>query len=131
MGSLARTRWLIAGLLVAFVAVAAVAGQLLNRRPDELTAPPVRGEACPYLSAAFKARRSGDDVAFRDSVSDAARVAKASLNRSGELFGTPEKLAIELGFALSGDQTPIGKSIDGRLHRAAEACSKLGRWPTD
>jgi hypothetical protein len=122
---------LIAGLLVAFIAAAAVAGQLLNRPPDELTGPPERGESCPFLSAAFKARLSGDEVAFRDSVSEAARVAKASLNRSGELFGTPEKLAVELSFALSGDQIPIAKSIDGRLDRAAESCSNLGRWPTD
>ena len=124
-----RARWVIVGLLVALVVVAAFVGQLLNRGPGERTVALVRGVACSYLSAAFEARRSGDDQAFRDSVKAAARVAEESLDRSGQLFGTPEKLAIELGFALSRAQARGGRYIDGHLDRAAEACSQLGRWP--
>jgi hypothetical protein len=57
-------------------------------------------------------------------VNQAARAAETALDTSGQLFGRPEELSLELDAAVARDpQQP--ESIRGLLNQALTACNEL------
>jgi hypothetical protein len=116
------------GLVVGLVVVVAVAVALLAEREDpqpalpvETTSPsPTSNLACAQLLEAEAALDAGDDVSFRAAIREAGRVARRTLDTSGEAFGAPERVAIELELSLQGDPEP--ESLRGTLERGLTAC---------
>lgn len=114
--------------IVAIVVAAAIAGWALTRGEEDVAdrgrspgVPPQRGIACVEMQRAVAARASGDDVAFEQAVREAARLAERTLDVSGQIFGRPERLALELRYALGdGDE-----AVDASLRAAADACSAV------
>jgi hypothetical protein len=93
------------------------------------TAAPETGVACQALQEAFEQDQAGNEVAARQSVDAAARAGEHALDRSGQVFGQPEKIAIELRYLLA-TESDRGRSQAARyLARARQACERLGRWP--
>jgi hypothetical protein len=82
---------------------------------------PSRGLVCPYLQQAAAAYERGDSVAFNKTIERAVKIAEDTLQRSGETFGGPERIALELGL---GPHEAAGKLLD----KAESACSQLGQW---
>lgn len=128
------SRAVMTALIAALVGGGAVAGYLSIQNPiaDRPKAPapsPERGVACPYLREAVEHFRSGNDMAFRQAVAAAAQIGELALDRSGQLFGRPEKLAIELQYLVAQERDgPAGK-MERTLSAAKQACADLGRWP--
>ncbi len=93
--------------VVALLIAGGVAAALLlkpgDKQPRERAAvtSPVSGLACPLLQQASDAYNSGDHVAYEAAIQQAEKIAKETLQRSGEDFGEPERIALELG--LDGD----------------------------
>jgi flagellar basal body-associated protein FliL len=115
-----RGRW---RSITAVVGVLAVAGGVaaflfLSSDPAPPTdqATPALGLACPDLRAAAKAYEQGDDAAFDRSIAQAAEVAEQTLQTSGQVFGEPERIALELEL---GDE----HSTQRLLARVNVACS--------
>jgi hypothetical protein len=88
----------------------------------------VRGVACVQLRQAFDQSQSGNDEALRRSVAAAAHAAEESLNRSGQVFGPPEKIALNLEYALADQSSKAREDAKKYLVQAREACERLGRW---
>jgi len=82
---------------------------------------PSRGVVCPYLQRAALAYERGDSVAFNKTIERAMKIAEATLQQSGQTFGEPEHIALELGL---GPSKRAGQLLD----LAKTACSKLGQW---
>jgi hypothetical protein len=107
------------------------AGAMLIVRSDDPTdvrsqTPVVeRGVACPHLGEAALKLELGDREGFALSVRRAARVALESLDNSQEVFGVPERAAIELD-ALLEDSSP---GFLQWLEKASRVCETLDRWP--
>jgi hypothetical protein len=118
--SIPRTRWRSTITVIAVLALAAVvAGALLfNNRTDQSRdhAAPTQGLACPYLQQAADAYERGDRTAFDSAVAQALKVAQDTLQTSGQAFGKPERIALELGLGQPNDPTPL-------LDRARDLCS--------
>ena len=107
--------------VVAVATAAVVAGALLFSQQDEqpkarATSPAARGLACPYLEQAADAYDSGDHAAYEDAVAQAKDAAEGALQTSGQAFGKPERIALELGLATHPD-------VSGLLTKASEVCS--------
>jgi hypothetical protein len=117
----------IVGLLVAgAVAVYLWTSDGGSDRPA--TARPQRGVACPHLREAFEQREAGNEVALRRSVGAAARASEEALNRSGQVFGRPEEIAIELQYVLAEDSNRARKDVAMYFAKAQTACEQLERW---
>jgi hypothetical protein len=116
---------LLAGLLVA-VAVAVYLWTSDGGSDRAATAAPERGVACPALHNAFEQRQAGNEAAFRRSVDEAARAGEQALDRSGQVFGEPEEIAITLQYALA--EEAGGDQAGSYLAQAQKACERLGRW---
>jgi hypothetical protein len=110
---------------VPVVGVLAVAGgvgvflfltQKSDSKPEHVT--PALGLTCPSLQQAADAYGRGDRVAFNQAVDRAAHVAEDTLQKSGEVFGEPERIALELDLGASQDTQRL-------LDRAGIACSEL------
>lgn len=86
----------------------------------------IRGSSCPGLSEAARHARVDDRVALARSVEVAAAAAERSLDRSGDLFGSPELVALELRVAVA-ERVPAAQ-ISQLLARAERSCRRLGRW---
>jgi len=82
---------------------------------QEGVAAPAVGLACPYLKQAAEAYDRGDPAMFDDAIERAAKVAEDTLQTSGQTFGTPERIAIQLRFGENGD-------VQRLLARAEAAC---------
>jgi hypothetical protein len=120
-------------IFVGLVAAAAIAIFLFTGREEEAALPEVPVEetassptptarlACPLLQEAEVALDAGDEEAFRAAVHEAARVAQRTLDTSGESFGPPERVAIELDFALQQDVDI--ETLRSDLERGLAACS--------
>lgn len=113
-------------VLVAAVAVFLVAGQdpdpAATSIPTEPASPsPSSRLACPLLQEAEVALDTGDEQAFRAAVEEAGRIARRTLQTSGEAFGVPERIAIELDSALQGQ--PDIEDLRPDLDRGLAACS--------
>lgn len=118
-------RLALVGGLAAGVAVAAT---LLIRGEGPGSSPqrqPERGVVCPLLKEAFDSFEARDGVAFAASVRLAAREAELTLERSGQIFGRPEEVALRLRSVLDrGDQGSVGPLLE----EAQRVCESLGRW---
>jgi hypothetical protein len=114
-----------AGLLaVGYVVFAQLTGPEVPPPPP----PPQQGLACPYIEAATEVLSNGDELLFHQDVDQAAAVANETLNRSGEIFGEPEGLAIELQYIVK-TQGISSPNVAEVLDKARTACAALGRWP--
>jgi hypothetical protein len=105
--------------------VAVIAGAIglslyLTQRSNSMneSATPERGLACPYLRRAAEARAQGDLVTYDKAINQAREVAEHVLQRSGEVFGEPERIALQLGLGQHADITTL-------LDRADSVCSRL------
>lgn len=125
----ARRIAIVGSLVVAAVVVAILVfdSDDLERDTTDETGPE-QGVACPFLREAFDEFEVGNDAAFAEAVRVAAREAEFTLERSGQTFGGPEELALELRAALANRRTSAAR-IRESLSHAEEACSQLGRWP--
>jgi hypothetical protein len=86
---------------------------------DELTSPR-QGLACPYLRLAADAYERGDHPAVDRTIARAAKIAEDTLQESGQVFGEPERIALEL--ELGADQ-----QLPSLLGRVDSACSNVGQ----
>jgi hypothetical protein len=86
-----------------------------------------QGVACPHLHEAFIHSQAGDIEAVGRSVDAAAQASEQALQQSGQEFGRPEEIAIELQHLL---ETTNGTSGDANQYwvDARAACEDLGRW---
>jgi hypothetical protein len=134
-GSRARLQaWLPRIALIAgLVAAAAVGGYLWlsgggGGSSPPATAAPKRGVACPQLREAFEQNQNGNEPGLRRSVTAAARAGEQALDRSGQVFGRPEEIALELQYVLTGERDRPRKEVAMYLGQARRACERLGRW---
>jgi hypothetical protein len=125
-----RTRFVIAGLTAIVLGAAVVGNQLSggSTAPEAPAGRPKHGTACPLLAEAFDLSRRGDEQVLSSTVKEAARVAEATLEISGQTYGAPERTALQLR-----DDIAEGDAVAVRagLERAAAACSSIDRWPRD
>jgi hypothetical protein len=112
------------GLFLMGLVVAIWLGQDETDRSS--TNPPRTHLACPLLAEAARHREASDERAFSLAVAEAAAVAEHALDTSGEQFGTPEEIALNLG-ALSDE--PDDALVGRLLERAREACRGKASWP--
>jgi hypothetical protein len=102
-GGQMRSRWGSVGAVVAALAIAGIVGLSLfhaqgSHRQQEHSAL-ARGLACPHLLAAADAYARGDRIAFDQEIAQAAKGAEETLQKSGQLFGKPERIALQLHLA--------------------------------
>jgi hypothetical protein len=81
----------------------------------------VSGVACPQLLLAADAYGRGDHDAFSLQIAQAARVAQDALQTSGEVFGEPERIALELH--LNPKESSAG--IERLLQLAVQECQHI------
>jgi hypothetical protein len=125
-GSAVRRIALVGGLVVAAVVVAV---PLMDSDDPDPAATgdtgPEQGVACPFLREAFEAFEAGDDAAFVEAVRVAARESELTLERSGQVFGDPEDLALRIRAAVEDG----GRSgLESLLAEGESLCTALGRW---
>jgi hypothetical protein len=125
-GNRSRGRWtsVAAALGVLAVAGGVAAFLFLSSDSDRPTdqASPAQGLACPHLRAAAEAYEQGDSASFDRSIAQAAEVAEATSQKSGQVFGEPERIALEL--ELSPNQSSA--RIERLLELALQGCHDLG-----
>ena len=125
-GNQGRGRWTsVAGALGILAVAGGVAAFLfLSSDPDRTTdqAAPTPGLACPHLRAAAEAYEHGDSASLEQSIAQAARVAEATSQNSGQVFGEPERIALEL--ELSPNQSSA--RTERLLELALQGCHDLG-----
>jgi hypothetical protein len=119
--------------LVTVVILGAALVQLLSvdaSAPKRFAAPspPARGVACPGLQQAEQQLEAGNDAGFVTTVRTAARAGEAALQRSGEIFGRPERLALDLASMLEGGTPPHDPDVDRLMTEIRAACRELDRW---
>jgi hypothetical protein len=78
---------------------------------DEQAAPE-RGLACVHLQEAARAYDSGDRTALDEAIKRAAEVAEDTLQKSGQVFGEPERIALELELAANPDAKHVRRLLD-------------------
>lgn len=105
-------------------AVAAALLALVRSSPPSQPSEPERGTVCPYLRQAFDRLEAGDEAGFKQAVAVAAREAEQTLQKSGELFGRPEELALRLRAALAHPEEGSPRAL---VAAARRACDQLGR----
>ena len=110
--------------VVAVVAAAAVAGALLlnqtDEPPKEHATGPAHGLACPYLQQAADAHDSGDHAAYEAAIGQAEDVAEGALQTSGEAFGKPERIALELGLSSNKDPGHLTRMLELALQECGD-----------
>lgn len=129
--STARVTALAGGVVVGAVVIALLLfdSDGLDPAPGE-GAGPEQGVACPFLHDAFEEFEIGNETAFAKALRIAARKAELTLERSGEVFGDPERIAVELNSDVTGSRTVSMAKIEKSLEDAQQACTMLARWPT-
>jgi hypothetical protein len=119
-------RWVSIGLAAAVLAIAVGAGLYLYRAHGSDTtseqSTTVRGLACTHLLLAADAYGRDNLIVYRSEIGSASDAAKQTLQTSGELFGKPERIALEL--ALTPDPDPT--RVDRLLNTAVQDCQSLG-----
>jgi hypothetical protein len=125
-GKRGRVRGASVGAALGILAIAGgvAAFLFLSSAPDPATeqASPAQGLACPHLRAAAEAYGQGDSTSFEQSIAQAARVAEATSRTSGQVFGEPERIALEL--ELSPNQRSA--RVERLLELAVQGCHDLG-----
>jgi hypothetical protein len=107
---------MITGILVVAAAIGLFLYLMQGSDSETQSASPERALACPYLQQAADAREHQDRLAYSQAVDRAAQVAERVLQKSGQVFGVPERIALELALANRPDVATL-------LHRADDACS--------
>lgn len=130
--SRARRIAVIGGIVVGAVVVAIL---LMNSDDNNPAlgdgAGPEQGVACPFLQDAFEEFEAGNDAAFAEAVRVAAREAELTLERSGQVFGRPEALALELRALMSGPADAPTERSRELLVQVEQACMTLDLWPDE
>jgi hypothetical protein len=85
------------------------------------------GVACPHLRDAYDRRLEGKETAVRGAVEAAARAGEAALDRSGQVFGRPEEIALQLEYAIT-EGNRAATNVSRLLENARDACIRLGQW---
>jgi hypothetical protein len=119
----ARGKWTIRAVLGVLVVAGGVAGFLfLSSEPHPPTGQvgPARGLACPYLRRGADAYERENRAAYDQEIARAAEVAEDTLQISGQLFGEPERIALEISLGNRRDASAL-------LLQAEVACSRVGR----
>jgi hypothetical protein len=88
--------------------------------PPTDQAAPAQGLACPNLQQAAEAYERGDRGAFEREIAEAAKIAQGTLDKSGQAFGKPERIALELELGQINDPERL-------LATAQDICSELER----
>lgn len=119
--------------LVGLGAIATIAGYLVlsDGESEDQPSPapaPTRGAACPDLREAYEHSLEGNEVALEASVKAAARAGEAALEKSGTVFGQPEKIALELEYLLAEEPDKFSVSAREYWLHAKEACQRIRRW---
>jgi hypothetical protein len=121
-----RARW--KAPIATAVAVLAIAGGVgvflfvnhgSDSKPEHVT--PAFGLTCPTLKQAADAYDREDRAAYNQAIDQAAHVAEDTLQKSGEVFGEPERIALELNLGAH-------ERIPELLRQAEKVCSRLGQW---
>jgi hypothetical protein len=132
LGTIRRRSKGLIGVLAAgwFVAIAVALLLSMSKHGSHDQSPRVSrtGVACPDLREAFAYSVSGEEAATRRSVEAAARAGELALDRSGQTFGRPEEIAIELRYALAAE-APTTRT-QSLFEEARRDCTALGHWPT-
>jgi hypothetical protein len=122
----ARVSWKsIASSVVALAIAGSVASALFfdpDDQSEQRTTQPAateHGLACPFLEQAARFYDSGDRPGFKSAIARAANIAEGALQTSGQPFGKPERLALEL-------QQAARSHIADLLVQAEKACSSSG-----
>lgn len=123
------------GLVAGIVVAVAVGGYLwlsdgapTNETADAPQPVAQQGVACPHLQQAFTHSQAGDRTALRRSVDDAARASEQALQQSGQEFGRPEEIAIELQHALAQARAKAAGDAQALLAEARAACEEVDQW---
>lgn len=124
--STARRIAVVGGLVVAAVVIAVLLMDSADpeRAPEGETGPE-QGVACPFLRDAFDEFEGGNDAAFQEAVRVAAREAELTLERSGEVFGRPEELALELRSQVERGAGLGDRRLSSVLAQAESSCAEL------
>lgn len=115
-----RTVAVAASVLVLAGGVAAFLFLSSDTDPPTEEAKPTEGLACSHLLRAAEAHAQGDETEFDQEIARAAQVAEETLQNSGEVFGEPERIAVELELGQPED-------VDSLLVSARDECSDLER----
>jgi hypothetical protein len=91
--------------------------------PPNDQAAAAQGLACPDLQTAAAAYERGDQAEFDRAVAQAAEVAEQTLQTSGQVFGEPESIALEL--ELAGDGSGESVRTERLLERALQDCRDM------
>jgi uncharacterized protein HemX len=116
----------VAAIVAALVVAAGVAAFLFVSEPETpvqqqpTTAAPTEGLACPHLLRAAEAYEQSDRAAYDREIDRAAEAAENALQTSGQAFGQPEEIALELDLGLA-------KDVERLLASGQEACLELER----
>jgi hypothetical protein len=81
-----------------------------------------QGLACPSLQKASDAFSDGDQATFHAAIERASKMAEDALQRSGRVFGRPERIALELWLTPNKDPDHIKSLLD----LAQKTCLELG-----
>lgn len=135
-GSTSTWGWFVTWGVPALVVVVISAATLVNLfssdasdpSPSATRSPPVRGVACPELQQAAQQLEAGDHSEFAKIVHAATRTGEAALQRSGEIFGRSEKLALDLAAMLQAGALVREPRVDRLMSRIRAACGELDRW---
>ena len=120
--SLGRQRT-VSAIVAALVVAGGVAAFLFlssDAEPPADRSAPTQGLACPHLRAAAEAYEQGNSVSFDRSIAEAAKVAEATAQKSGQIFGEPERIALELDLGSERRMGTLLRKVDG-------ACSAVGK----
>lgn len=118
--------WVTLAVLIGVLAVAGsvAALQFLSSAPDakEKQAAPAQGLACPHLREAADVYDRGDRAAFEEAIARAAGIAEEALQKSGQVFGEPERIALELDLAPRQNSARVERLLEVAL----QYCQDMG-----
>jgi hypothetical protein len=114
----------VAAIVAALVVAVGVSAFLFVSDPEtpaqQQPTKPAKGLACPDLLRALEAFEQGDQAEYEREIDRAAKAAENTLQNSGQVFGKPEEIALELDLGRE-------KDVDRLLESAQEICLESER----